>query len=76
MLTTRPVAKVDPVDISSAIVEQLRKQIAGRTISVDRKGSTEEIFVAEISGLKAGTMTLNDGIKVFSVKAGAILAVQ
>lgn len=76
VLTTRIVAKVNPVDLSAATLEQLRKEIAGRTIIVDRKGSTEEIFVAKVSSLKDGTVTFNDGVKTRSVKAAAILAVK
>ncbi|MEQ1736700.1 MAG: hypothetical protein ABL886_09920 [Rhodoglobus sp.] len=76
VLSARIVAKVEPVDLSAATLEQLRKQIAGRTIIVDRKGSTEEILVAKITSLKEGTMTFNDGTKTRSVKAAAILAVK
>ena len=64
------------MDLSAATLEQLRKEIAGRTIIVDRKGSTEEIFVAKVSSLKDGTVTFNDGVKTRSVKAVAIVAVK
>jgi len=40
VLVKRVVAKVDPVDVSNATLEQLRKKLAGRTIIVDRKGRT------------------------------------
>ncbi len=61
VLVRRNVAAVEPVDLSAATLDQLRKAIAGRTIIVKRGSTTEEMPVAKVTSLKDGTVNLNDG---------------
>lgn len=59
-----------------ATLDELRDTIAGHTIVVQRGDRTENINVARVTSVKAGTVNLNDGAKSRSVKATAIVAVK
>jgi hypothetical protein len=67
---------VQPVNLAGSTLDAIREAIAGRTIVVQRKGGNEEILVAKVTSLKAGTVNFNDGAKSRSVKAEAIVAVK
>ena len=68
---------VTPVHLADADLATIREAITGRTIVVQRQGDrTEDIPVAKVSSLKAGTLALHDGNKSRSVKASAIIATR
>ena len=68
---------VTPVTFTDATtLDELREAIAGRTIVVQRADHNEDIPVAKVTSVKAGTVNFNDGAKSRSVKATAIVAVK
>lgn len=76
-VTTRGEAKVTPVHLADANLTAIRKAIVGKVIVVQRQGNrTEEIPVAKVASLKAGTVSFSDGDKTRSVKAAAIIATK
>jgi hypothetical protein len=69
-------AKVTPVHLADADLATITEAIVGRTIVVQRAKGTEDITVAKVSSVKAGTVNLHDGAKARSVKAEAIVAIK
>jgi len=67
---------VQPVHLADADLDTVRQAIVGRTIVVQRAKGTEDIAVAKVTSLKAGTVNLSDGAKSRSIKAEAIVAVR
>lgn len=68
---------VTPVTFTDGTtLDELREAIAGRTVVVQRADHTEDIPVAKVTSLKAGTVNFNDGQKSRSVKVAAIVAVK
>lgn len=75
--TTRGGMKITPVHLAEANLTAVRKAIVGKVIIVQRQGGrTEEIPVAKVTSLKAGTINFSDGEKSRSVKAAAIIATK
>ena len=69
-------AKVQPVHLADADLAAICDAIVGRTIVVQRADATEDIKVAKVTSVKAGTVNLNDGDKSRAVKAEAIIAIK
>jgi hypothetical protein len=69
-------AGITPVHLADATLGKVRDTIAGRTIIVQRKDTTEKITVVKVTSVKDGTVNFNDGDKSRSVKAAAIVAVK
>lgn len=68
---------VQPVTFTDATtLDELREALVGRTIVVQRGEGTQDIPVAKVTSVKAGTVNFNDGAKSRSVKATAIVAVK
>jgi hypothetical protein len=68
---------VQPVAFTDdTTVDELREALVGRTIVLQRADRTEDITVAKVTSIKAGTVNFNDGAKARSVKVGAIVAVK
>lgn len=69
-------ASVQPVHLADADLDTVRQAIVGRTIVVQRAKGTEDITVAKVTSIKAGTVNFHDGDKSRSVKAEAIVAIK
>lgn len=69
-------AKVQPVHLADADLDTIRDAIVGRTIVVQRAKATEDMKVAKVTSVKAGTVNLHDGDKSRAVKAEAIIAIR
>lgn len=69
-------AKVTPVHLVDADLATITEAIVGHTVVVQRAKGTEDITVAKVTSIKAGTVNLHDGNKSRSVKAEAIIAIK
>lgn len=73
----RSTASLEPIHIDEkANVDKVRKLIGERTIVVQRKDGTEDIYVAKVNSIKEGSVNFNDGDKSRSVKAAAIVGLR
>jgi hypothetical protein len=68
--------KIKPVHLADADLDTLRKALVGKTAVVQRAKGTEDIAVAKVTSVKAGTINLHDGNKARSIKAEAIIATK
>lgn len=59
-----PSAKVTPVHLAGADLDTLRKALVGQVAVVQRAKGTEDVAVAKVTSVKAGTVSLHDGNKV------------
>lgn len=76
VLPGRTATALAPVHLADADLATIQETITGRTIVVQRKDRTEDIKVAKVTSIKAGTVNFNDGDKSRSVKAEAIIATK
>jgi hypothetical protein len=77
VLPGRTKAAVTPVDLTGSDLAQLREQLVGRAVVVDRdNGHQETIPVVRVTSLKDGNIAFNDGSKARTVKASAGVAVR
>ena len=73
---TRSAANMTPIHLDGADLETVRKLIVDRTIVVQRRDGTEDMYVAKAANLKGDTININDGNKTRSVKASAVIGVR
>lgn len=72
-----PRARVQPVHLADATLDQVREAITGRTIVVERRNGVEDIAVVKVTSIsKDGSVNFNDGVKGRTVKPGAIIATK
>lgn len=76
VLPGRTPAALTPIHLADADLATIQEAITGRTIVVQRKDRTEDITVAKVTSIKAGTINFNDGDKSRAVKAEAIIATK
>jgi hypothetical protein len=65
-----------PVDLAGMAQAKVADTIAGRTIVVQRRNGTEDVYVERVTSVKADTINFNDGAKSRSVKAQAVIALK
>jgi len=69
-------ARMTPVHLDGADLEAVRELIDGRTIVVQRRDGTEDIYVAKVISIKGDTINLNDGDKARSVRNSTVIGLR